>query len=59
MRELREKNELHSSGMKKNKSVDVFVLTSLDDIAWLLNFRGSDVNSNTVVLAYAVITAAT
>ncbi len=42
----------------KNKSVDVFVLTSLDDIAWLLNFRGSDVNCNTVVLAYAVITAA-
>ena len=40
----------------KNKSVDVFVLTSLDDIAWLLNLRGNDVNCNTVLLSYLVMT---
>jgi len=31
------------------------ILTSLDDIAWLFNFRGSDVPYNPVVLCYAVI----
>jgi len=40
----------------KKENVDVFLLTSLDDIAWLLNFRGGDVYCNTVVLSYAVIT---
>lgn len=40
----------------KNKGVDVFVLTSLDDIAWLLNLRGNDVNCNTVLLSYLVMT---
>ncbi|MEG0895667.1 MAG: aminopeptidase family protein P, partial [Oscillospiraceae bacterium] len=33
-----------------------FVLTSLDDIAWLFNIRGNDVPSNPVILSYAVIT---
>lgn len=40
----------------KNNGVDVFVLTSLDDIAWLLNLRGNDVNCNTVLLSYLVMT---
>ncbi len=31
---------------------DVFVLTSLDDIVWLLNIRGGDVPCNPVVLSY-------
>lgn len=34
----------------------VHVLTSLDDIAWLLNIRGNDIEFNPVVLAYVVIT---
>jgi len=35
--------------------VTVHILTSLDDIAWLFNIRGSDVPYNPVVLCYAVI----
>lgn len=34
----------------------VHVLTALDDIAWLFNIRGNDVEYNPVVLSYAVIT---
>jgi Xaa-Pro aminopeptidase len=40
----------------KEKNADVFVLTSLDDIAWLLNIRGGDVLCNPVVLSYLVMT---
>lgn len=40
----------------KNKSADLFVLTSLDDIAWLFNIRGNDIMCNPVVLSYAMIT---
>lgn len=35
---------------------DEFILTSLDDIAWLFNIRGNDVACNPVVLSYAAIT---
>ncbi len=34
---------------------DVLMLTSLDDIAWLLNFRGNDIMDNPVVLAYLLM----
>lgn len=34
----------------------VHVLTTLDDIVWLLNIRGNDVDCNPVVLSYAVVT---
>ncbi len=34
---------------------DAHVLTTLDDIAWLYNFRGGDVAYNPVALAYTVI----
>ena len=34
----------------------VHILTTLDDIAWLFNIRGSDVAYTPVVLAYAMIT---
>jgi Xaa-Pro aminopeptidase len=40
----------------QEKKADVFVLTSLDDIAWLLNIRGGDVKCNPVVLSYLVMT---
>ncbi len=34
---------------------DLLILTSLDDIAWLLNFRGNDVRDNPVVLSYLML----
>ena len=40
----------------KEKGADVFVLSSLDDIAWLLNIRGNDVTCNPVVLSYLIMT---
>ncbi len=33
----------------------VHILTTLDDIAWLLNIRGSDIPCNPVVLSYLVV----
>ncbi|WP_160676184.1 aminopeptidase P family protein [Clostridium sp. C8-1-8] len=38
------------------KNADYYLLTSLDDIAWLLNIRGNDVANNPVVTAYVVVT---
>ncbi len=38
------------------KGVDTFILTSLDDIAWLLNLRGNDIEYNPVFLAYLTMT---
>ena len=32
-----------------------YIISSLDDIAWLFNIRGNDVKNNPVVLAYALI----
>lgn len=43
------------SQMKKEKA-SIHVLTTLDDIAWLLNIRGNDVDCNPVVLSYAMVT---
>lgn len=43
------------SEMEK-KGADLFVLTSLDDIAWLLNIRGGDIECNPVVLSYLAMT---
>lgn len=40
--------------MREN-GADLFVLTSLDDIAWLLNIRGGDIPCNPVVLSYLVM----
>lgn len=35
---------------------DVHILTTLDDIVWLLNIRGNDIPCNPVVLSYLVVT---
>lgn len=35
---------------------DVHILTTLDDIAWLLNIRGNDIPCNPVVLSYLAVT---
>lgn len=40
----------------KDKEVDVLVLSALDDIAWLLNLRGSDIQYNPVFFAYTAVT---
>ena len=40
----------------EEKGADGFVLTSLDDIAWLLNIRGGDVHCCPVVLSYLIMT---
>ena len=38
------------------KNVNYHLLTALDDIAWLLNIRGNDVNCNPVAICYCLIT---
>ena len=39
----------------KAKEADMFILTSLDDIAWLLNIRGNDIHCCPVVLSYLIM----
>ncbi len=39
----------------KEKGADLLILTSLDDIAWLLNIRGGDIPCCPVVLSYLVL----
>lgn len=41
--------------MKKERAT-AHILTTLDDIAWLLNIRGNDVECNPVVLSYLLVT---
>jgi len=43
----------------KDAHADVFVMNTLDDIAWLFNIRGNDVTYNPVVTAYALVDDAT
>ena len=38
------------------RRADAHVITTLDTIAWLFNIRGSDVDYNPVVIAYALVT---
>ncbi|XP_031555402.1 xaa-Pro aminopeptidase 1-like [Actinia tenebrosa] len=40
----------------KKKKAYAFVATALDDVAWLFNLRGSDVEYNPVFFAYAIVT---
>ncbi len=40
----------------KEKSADAHILTSLEDIAWLLNLRGSDIENTPVFLSYLMLT---
>lgn len=39
----------------KEKNVDHHIITTLDDIAWIYNIRGSDVKCNPVCIAYTII----
>jgi len=40
----------------EKKDADALVVGMLDEVAWLCNFRGSDVDFNPVALSYAVVT---
>lgn len=40
----------------QKEHVYVHVLTTVDDIMWLLNIRGNDVPYNPIVLSYAIVT---
>jgi Xaa-Pro aminopeptidase len=39
-----------------NKGTTALIVTALDEIAWLFNLRGSDIDYNPVFFAYSVIT---
>ncbi|NFL81772.1 aminopeptidase P family protein [Clostridium botulinum] len=39
----------------KNMGAQSYIISSLDDIAWLYNIRGNDVKDTPVVLAYAIV----
>jgi Xaa-Pro aminopeptidase len=39
-------------GDTKNRA---YIISALDEIAWLFNIRGSDINYNPIVIAYAII----
>lgn len=43
----------------KEKGAEAHIITSLDDIAWLLNIRGNDIPHFPVVLSFAVVTLET
>jgi Xaa-Pro aminopeptidase len=49
-----DKLEVLRAEMKK-MSADVIILSMLDEIAWLFNIRGNDVNYNPVAISYAVV----
>jgi len=40
----------------KDEGANYHIITTLDDIAWLLNIRGNDVKYSPLVLCYAVVT---
>ncbi|ANF51894.1 Xaa-Pro aminopeptidase [Chryseobacterium glaciei] len=40
----------------EDQEITVHIISSLDDVAWTLNLRGSDVESNPVFLGYIIIT---
>ncbi|MCL2597547.1 MAG: aminopeptidase P family protein [Paludibacter sp.] len=42
------------SALKKSHA-DIFVMSALDDIAWLFNIRSNDVNFNPLTIAYALV----
>lgn len=39
----------------KTKGANYYILTSLDDIAWLLNIRGADVPNNPIAIANVIV----
>ncbi|MDR2939065.1 MAG: aminopeptidase P family protein, partial [Clostridiales bacterium] len=54
--ECRQEKISRVRGVLKEESIDAYVISSLDDIAWLFNLRGNDVPNNTTFASYVVIT---
>jgi Xaa-Pro aminopeptidase len=50
----REKKELVIAGLRKHNA-DIHVVTTLDELAWLFNLRGSDVEYNPVFTGYGIV----
>ncbi|MBQ6253649.1 MAG: aminopeptidase P family protein [Bacteroidales bacterium] len=46
-------------GWLNDKGLDAILLTALDEIAWVLNVRGRDVDYNPVVMSYLLVTSDT
>lgn len=42
----------------QEQGVDYLILTSLDEIAWIMNLRGNDIAYNPVFLSYLVLSGA-
>lgn len=40
----------------KEKGADIFLISSLDDIAWIFNIRGNDVSYNPLLISYGAVT---
>jgi Xaa-Pro aminopeptidase len=51
----KDKLDLIRNVMKKHRA-DYHLISSLDDMAWVFNLRGRDVNYNPVVLSFAILT---
>jgi len=49
-------SEVRAAMQKSSTSVQAFVVTMLDEIVWLLNVRGADVDFNPVTISYVVVT---
>lgn len=43
-----------SQRLNANSDLDLFLVTALDEIAWLLNLRGSDIDFNPVFFSFLV-----
>jgi Xaa-Pro aminopeptidase len=50
----REKRELVIAELKKHNA-DIHVITTLDELAWMFNLRGSDVEYNPVFTGYGIV----
>lgn len=48
--------ELRGDMRKRANGADISLVTALDEIAWLLNIRGSDIAYNPVGIAFVVVT---
>jgi Xaa-Pro aminopeptidase len=50
----KDKRELVISGLKKHNA-DLQIVTTMDEVAWLFNLRGSDVSYNPLFTGYGVV----
>lgn len=54
--ESREDKISRVRNIMKDKGVDNYIISSLDDIAWLFNIRGRDVDFTPLIMSYAIVT---